>query len=61
MYALLPNKRRVTHIRMFRMILDLLQDAQPQGIFCDYEHAAFSAMEECFAGVELKGLLPLDP
>jgi len=41
---------------MFCMILNLLQDLQPQGIglYCDYEHAAFSAMEECFPGVELK-------
>ena len=55
LYALLPNKRRVTYIRMFRMINDLLQDVQPQNIYCDCEHAVFSVMEEYFPGVQLKG------
>lgn len=55
LYALLPNKRRVTYDRMFQMINALLPGLQPKGIYCDYEHAAFSAMKQCFPEVELRG------
>ncbi|XP_064117881.1 uncharacterized protein LOC135223347 [Macrobrachium nipponense] len=55
LYALLPNKRRTTYVKMFRMITEMSAELQPKGIYCDYEQAAFSAMTECFPDVELKG------
>ena len=55
LYALLPNKRRTTYVRMFQMLQDTIPGLQPTSISCDFEQAAISAMEECFPGVIIQG------
>lgn len=55
LYALLPNKQRVTYTRMFELIKTLVPNLSPGSIICDYEYAAFSAMKDCFPEVNVKG------
>ncbi|XP_068237095.1 uncharacterized protein [Palaemon carinicauda] len=55
LYALLPDKRRATYVRMFQMISDAIPGINPSRILCDFEQAAISAIEECFPGVVIQG------
>uniref|UniRef100_A0A6P7F682 UDP-glucuronosyltransferase 3A1-like n=1 Tax=Diabrotica virgifera virgifera TaxID=50390 RepID=A0A6P7F682_DIAVI len=54
-YALLPNKSRATYSRMFDLIKNLKPNLSPTAIHCDFEQAAFAAMEDCFPGVNING------
>ncbi|XP_064098057.1 uncharacterized protein LOC135209279 [Macrobrachium nipponense] len=54
-YALLPNKKRATYVRMFQMMSDEIPGLNTSRISCDFEQAAISAMEECFPGVVIQG------
>ena len=55
LYALLPNKRRATYVRMFRMLHDTIPRLKPRAISCDFEQAAIMAMKECFPDVKIQG------
>uniref|UniRef100_A0A6P7FMX7 Uncharacterized protein LOC114331989 n=1 Tax=Diabrotica virgifera virgifera TaxID=50390 RepID=A0A6P7FMX7_DIAVI len=54
-YAMLPNKTRSTYTRMFELIRQIVPNLQPRAIHCDFEQAAFKAMEDCFPGVDING------
>lgn len=54
-YALLPNKQRATYNQMFNMIKDLIPNLAPMQIHCDFEHAAFAAMKDCFPDTKING------
>ena len=45
-YALLQNKQRSAYSRMVKMIKEMVPDARPDTINCDFEHAAFGTMKE---------------
>ena len=55
LYALLPNKQRVTYSRLFTMIKECEPTVNPKSIICDFEIAAFLAIKENFPHVEVKG------
>ena len=38
LYALLPNKRRSTYVRMFLMLHDKIRGLNPRAIMCDFEY-----------------------
>ena len=58
-YALLPNKRKETYVRLFRQIKSWLDVAGRQWLFesflSDYEHGAFNAVLEVFPGIGEEG------
>ncbi|KAB0804209.1 hypothetical protein PPYR_01361 [Photinus pyralis] len=54
-YAVLPNKRRTTYNLLFETLKELVQKLNPGSICCDFESAAFTAMQQNFDGVTLKG------
>lgn len=54
-FALLPNKKRETYVRMFRLILDVIPEWKPQKINLDFEAAAISALREVFPAAEING------
>uniref|UniRef100_A0A6P7FIM6 Uncharacterized protein LOC114330578 n=1 Tax=Diabrotica virgifera virgifera TaxID=50390 RepID=A0A6P7FIM6_DIAVI len=54
-YALLPNKSRAIYSRMFDLIKNLKPNLSLTAIHCDFEQAAFAAMEDCFPGVNING------
>ncbi|XP_038653015.1 uncharacterized protein LOC119965989 [Scyliorhinus canicula] len=45
LYALLPNKQKVTYSRVFEMIKEIEPTVNPKSILCDFELAAFSAIK----------------
>ncbi|XP_068204653.1 uncharacterized protein [Palaemon carinicauda] len=55
LYAILPNKRKVTYSRLFKMIKECQPTVNPKSVVCDFEIAAFLAIKENFPQVELKG------
>ena len=57
LYVLLQNKQSATYRRMMNMLQDMVPSAQPEVINCDFEHAAFNTMKECFPNVEKRGCL----
>ena len=58
-YALLPNKRKETYIRIFRQVKSWVGVGNRQWIFetflSDYEQGAFKAMLEVFPGIGEEG------
>ena len=54
-YALLPNKQRVTYIKLFDLIKKAFSEVAPKSLLCDFEQGAISAMKESFLNVEIKG------
>ena len=58
-YALLPNKRKETYVRLFRQIKSWLDVAGRQWLFesflSDYEHGTFNAVLEVFLGIGEEG------
>ncbi|KAG7165191.1 putative MULE transposase domain-containing protein 8 [Homarus americanus] len=57
LYALLQNKQSVTCMRMIEMIREMVPNARPDAINCDFEYAAFATMKDCFSDVEIRGCL----
>ena len=54
-YALLPNKQRATYLKLSEMLKECVPTINPKSIICDFEVAAFSALQEIFPQVEIKG------
>lgn len=54
-YALLPNKRKVTYDRLFQQLCVLMPNLRPQNIYCDFEMAAFQSIAEKFPDSEICG------
>ena len=57
LYALLQNKQYATYMRMFAMVNEMIANAGPAIINCDFERAAFTAMKDSFPNVEVGGCL----
>ncbi|KAB0800521.1 hypothetical protein PPYR_06261, partial [Photinus pyralis] len=54
-YAVLPNKRRTPYNLLFETLKELVQNLNPGSICCDFESADFTAMQQNFDGVTIKG------
>ena len=54
-YALLPNKQRTMYQKMFELLKEIEPNLKPSSIVCDFEQAAYSAMNEIFPDVQIKG------
>lgn len=54
-FALLPNKRKETYVRMFRMILEEVPNWVPDTVHIDFEASAISALREVFPSVNING------
>lgn len=54
-FALLPNKKKESYVRMFRLILDEIPEWKPQKINVDFEAAAISALRDVFPEAEING------
>lgn len=54
-FALLPNKKRETYVRLFRLILEVIPNWTPRRVNVDFETASISALKEVFPSVEIKG------
>lgn len=50
MYAILPNKRRDTYSKMFRMIRDKWPDFKPERISVDFEENVIDCLYQYFPG-----------
>ncbi|KRZ00056.1 hypothetical protein T11_8057, partial [Trichinella zimbabwensis] len=57
LYALLPDKSRSTYDRLFDMVKEIVPEANPRSISCDFEMAAFNAIRTAFPAVRLHGCL----
>ena len=44
-------------MRMIEMIKEMVPNARPDAINCDFEHAAFATMKHFFPDVEIRGCL----
>ena len=55
LYALLPNKQKVTYSRLFTLIKECEPTVNPKSIVWDFEIAAFTAIKKIFPNIELKG------
>lgn len=55
LYSLLPNKRRETYYKLFRMVKQLASDANPESVSCDFELAAIQAIKDVFTSVHIHG------
>lgn len=54
-FALLPNKRKETYIRLFRLLIEAIPEWNPARVTVDFESAAISALKVVFPAVEVKG------
>lgn len=55
LYVLLPNKQRTTYNQMWYLIRGLVPNLLPAAVHCDFENAAFYAIQESFPGVNIYG------
>lgn len=55
LYALLPNRKEATYIRLFTLLKEKLSDFSPKVIKVDFEIAAIQAFRRTFPGAEIKG------
>lgn len=55
LFALLPNKKKETYIRLFRLVMERIPEWNPQTINVDFESAAISALQEVFPSVDING------
>ena len=53
-YCLLPNKKKLTYIKLFKIILEKV-GKRPNSVNVDFEKAVFSAAEKVFRGCEIYG------
>ena len=58
-FALLPDKRKETYLRLFRQIKSWIDEVPQQSEFCiflsDFEQGAYLAVPEVFPGVDSEG------
>lgn len=54
-FALLPNKKKETYVRLFQLILNAVPNWTPRQVNVDYEVSAISALKEVFATVKVRG------
>ena len=54
-YALLPNKQRLTYSRLFELLKTIESNLRPVSIICDFEQAAIHAFQDAFPTVRIKG------
>ena len=56
-FALLPNKRESTYLKLFKAIRELRQNAQPESCIIDFEIAVHNAFTIVFETAEVSGCL----
>lgn len=54
-YALLPNKKQTTYIKLLTKILELEKNLKPVSVMSDFEKASISAFEEIFPNISIRG------
>ena len=54
-YALLPNKQKVTYIKLFEMLKLAFPEVTPKSLLCDFEIGPISAVKEVFPNTAIKG------
>ena len=57
LYVLLQNKQRATYMRMFEILKELVPNARPSAISCDFEQVVLTAIKDSFPDIEIKGCL----
>ncbi|XP_054281223.1 uncharacterized protein LOC128998893 [Macrosteles quadrilineatus] len=55
LFALLPDKKKATYVRMFRMILDQVPRWNPEQVIIDFEISVVDALKEVFPCVNIQG------
>lgn len=55
LFALLPDKKKDTYVRLFREILKAVPEWTPRKVTVDFEGAAVSALKEVFPSTEING------
>ena len=55
LYALLPNKLRSIHNKLFSMVLEIEPECYPEAIYCDFEVANFKSLQKHFPTAEIRG------
>lgn len=54
-FALLPNKKKETYVRMLQMILREVPDWKPETINIDFEASAVAALRDVFPDAKIQG------
>ncbi|KAL4112648.1 hypothetical protein QTP88_016396 [Uroleucon formosanum] len=54
-YALLPNKKKQTYVKLFSMINQLQPELHPTSVSCDFEHGAITAIKNSFENINIFG------
>lgn len=54
-YALLPNKRQETYVRLFQLIKELRPGMDPKSIATDFEQAELNAIRQEWPNSEIHG------
>jgi len=54
-YALLPNKKEQTYVKLFSIINQLQPDLHPTSVSCDFELGAITAIKNSFENINIFG------
>lgn len=54
-FALLPNKKKQTYTRLFRLLLQAVPEWRPENINVDFETAVISSLQEVFPTTKIHG------
>lgn len=54
-FALLPNKRTETYIKMFEMLTEKIPDWKPKTVTVDFESASICALQQLFPEAHIQG------
>lgn len=54
-YALLPNKKSSTYVRLFDILKRYKPGLRPETVICDFERASHTALKKSFGEVNLQG------
>lgn len=52
-YALLPNKKEQTYVKLFSMINQLQPDFHPTSVSCDFKLGAITAINNSFENINI--------
>ena len=55
LYALLPDKKTTTYIRLFEKLKENKPTLNPKSILTDFEHASINAFKQVFPNIENRG------
>lgn len=54
-FALLPDKKKETYVKLFRLIIQAIPNWKPKKVNVDFEAAAIMALQEVFPAAQIQG------